>query len=141
MKSARRITLCAALLFCNGAFPDDETRDIIQLDYSSGNPVVEVWIDNKGPYPFLFDTGNIGVVVGLELAKELGLESIGVETVSSPGNPTGFEMPVFAISSLRIGQSQLSLNAATGLDFSFMRRTENRPKWSASHNPGGCTIY
>ncbi len=128
MKSFERYYLCAALIFYISAFADGNSRDTIQLHYSSGNPVVEVWIDNKGPFPFIFDTGNTGIVIDLKLAAELGLQTIGVETVSSPGNPAGFEMPVFGISSLRIGQTQLSLSEATGLDFSFMQRTENRPK-------------
>ena len=52
-------------------------------------PVVEVFIDGKGPYEFLLDTGASGGIIDSDLAKEIGLTVVGRALVGSPlgGDP------------------------------------------------------
>jgi hypothetical protein len=51
-----------------------EGESVPMLDFG-GRPVVEVMINDKGPYNFVFDTGASMTVIDSSVAKELSLES------------------------------------------------------------------
>lgn len=57
----------------------------IPFDISTGRPVVEIMINGKGPYRFIFDTGASGSVIDDSVAQALGLEVKGEVRVGSPG--------------------------------------------------------
>lgn len=59
---------------------------IIPLDFSTQRPVLELMINNNGPYRFIFDTGSSGNVISDEIANELSFKVIGVDTMFTPGS-------------------------------------------------------
>ncbi|HEV2270278.1 MAG TPA: aspartyl protease family protein [Steroidobacteraceae bacterium] len=68
-----------------------------------GRIVVPVWIDGKGPYRFLVDTGADGSLVSSRLVRALGLVANGTPDEQVQGT-TGIEqMPCVTIDTLRIG--------------------------------------
>lgn len=68
-----------------------------------GRIVVPVWIDGKGPYRFLVDTGADGSLVSSRLVRALGLVPNGTPDEQVQGT-TGIEqMPCVTIDTLRIG--------------------------------------
>src|SRR5215469_11504636 len=68
-----------------------------------GRIVVPVWIDGKGPYRFLVDTGADGSLVSARLVRALGLLPNGTPDEQVQGT-TGMEkMPCVTIDTLRIG--------------------------------------
>ena len=79
------------MLTCNACklkIPE-EHRDhflSIPIDISSHRPVLQLTINNKGPYHFIFDTGSGGNIIDTELAKELGLNATSQDTLRTPGS-------------------------------------------------------
>lgn len=72
---------------CQKKIPNESEKLIaIPMDHSSQRPVIKVMINNKGPYRFIFDTGSSGSDIDSKLAKELGLEVIGKDTLYTPGS-------------------------------------------------------
>lgn len=72
--------------FCQTKVPNDKDGlTIISLDLNSKRPIVELRINGKGPYRFIFDTGSSGSVIDASLATELGLEVIGEDSMGTPG--------------------------------------------------------
>lgn len=68
-----------------------------------GRIVVPVWINGKGPYRFLVDTGADGSLVSSRLVRALGLVADGTPEEQVQGT-TGIEqMPCVTIDTLRIG--------------------------------------
>ncbi len=57
----------------------------IPFDITTGRPVIELMINGKGPYRFIFDTGASGSVIDDSVAQALGLEVKGEVRVGSPG--------------------------------------------------------
>lgn len=96
------------------------------VELREGHAVVQVTLDGKGPFPFVFDTGAHGSVMDLGLARELGLE-LGAEVrVGSPGGG-GVPGHFVTIGTLAIGGLLLhdaSIVAFEGLPF----RGENPPR-------------
>jgi hypothetical protein len=59
-------------------------KAIIAMEFSAKRATVQVYIDGKGPYPFVFDTGAPGSVIDAGLAKELELAVIGRAQIGDP---------------------------------------------------------
>jgi len=74
------------------AEPAEITADadtiIVPMDFSAGRPTVRVWLNGKGPYPFVFDTGAHTTVLDAKLAKELGLEELKSDEQIMVGDPS-----------------------------------------------------
>ena len=68
----------AALLFIVFFFSSASSQEDeqIPMDFSAGRPTVNVRINDKGPYPFVFDTGAPEGVIDSKLAEELQLSVI-----------------------------------------------------------------
>lgn len=66
-----------------------------------GRPLVEVRIDDRGPYAFIFDTGASITVIGEEISRELTLASPAGVHASSQGN--GAAPKIVTVNTLRIG--------------------------------------
>ncbi len=74
--------------FIMGCIPihTDHEKIIIPIDLSLNRPVIKLFINNKGPYKFIFDTGASGNVIDTELADNLGLKETGKIEVGTPGS-------------------------------------------------------
>ncbi len=81
------------------------TRDtvIIPMDFSTGPPTVQVYLNGSGPYPFVFDTGAPGTVVDAGLAGEVGFEVTGEVQVADPTQKNRLSAKQGNIDSLRVG--------------------------------------
>ncbi|MDC6364877.1 MULTISPECIES: retropepsin-like aspartic protease [Flavobacteriaceae] len=65
---------------------DLEKKEVnIPVDLSTQRPIIALNINEKGSYKFIFDTGAGRNFIDEELSKELKLEVIGKEFISSPG--------------------------------------------------------
>jgi hypothetical protein len=60
---------------------------VVPMRIQLGRIVVDVMLDGKGPFPFLFDSGAQGSVMDLEFATAQGLPLGGEVRVGSPGGP------------------------------------------------------
>lgn len=58
----------------------------IPMDLSTHRPIVDLMIDGKGPYKFIFDTGSETNVIDENLSKELGLKVVGEDPLMTPGS-------------------------------------------------------
>jgi len=83
----KRLTLITTLFFLSicTAFTQQSTIKI-PLDLSTNRPIIEVKVNGKGPYRFIYDTGSGTNVIDGALAEELGLKLVGVDSLRSQGD-------------------------------------------------------
>lgn len=71
--------------------------------------VVEAKIDGKGPFKFAVDSGSAGMMrLTDDVAKELGLEEIGVAMSGDPSGKNMARRPVVRVKSVEIGGARFS---------------------------------
>lgn len=58
---------------------------VIPMDMTSHRPIVELTIDGKGPYKFIFDTGSSTNVLDKKLSQEFGFKVIGEDSLKTQG--------------------------------------------------------
>lgn len=75
----------------------------IPLQSFGGRPVVAVTIADRGPFPFILDTGAMITVVDETLASELGLPLVGEIAVGSPAGDAPIMAKMARIESLGVG--------------------------------------
>jgi hypothetical protein len=92
---------------------------VVPMRIQDGRIVVEVMLDGKGPFPFLFDSGAHGSVMDLEFAKAQNLPLGGEVRVGSPGGPgrTGQFATVKQVSVGGLSVQGMMIVAFTGLPF------------------------
>ena len=83
-----------------------EEGTYIPMDFSAGRPTVKVRINDKGPYPFVFDTGALDGVIDSKLAEELQLSVI--DTVEIGDGVFVEQTERVSIASLNLGEAQFS---------------------------------
>lgn len=84
-------------------------KDItIPFDLSTGRPVIEVMLNGKGPYKFIFDTGASGSVIDAGISKELNLNVIGKVKV---GSPAGHEVLEGEVVKAQLGAGGITLDS------------------------------
>lgn len=92
---------------------------VVPMRIQDGRIVVDVMLDGKGPYPFVFDSGAHGSVMDLEFAKAQGIELGPQVMVGSPGG-AGRPGQLATIAKLELGGLSLrgmTVVAFTGLPF------------------------
>lgn len=94
------------LFFSCTSNPTLEERTYIPMDFSAGRPTVKVRINDKGPYPFIFDTGAQDGVIDSKLAEELQLSVI--DTVEIGDGVFVEQTERVIIASLNLGEAQFS---------------------------------
>lgn len=62
------------------------------MEMVNDRPVIEIRVQGKGPYRFVFDTGAGITVLTPELARELKLESTGKTQIGDPSAPNAIEV-------------------------------------------------
>ena len=94
MKSKQLAILISIMIvtFCSlGSFrfinkPQNNDVVIIPINLSSQRPIIELKINGKGPYKFIFDTGSSGNIIDANLADELKLNVVGYDSMETPGS-------------------------------------------------------
>jgi Aspartyl protease len=80
----------------------------IPMDFSAGRPTVQVYLNGKGPYPFVFDTGAPGSVLDADLLQEIGVEASGEVQVGDPSGRNQTTAKRATIDSVRVGGVTIS---------------------------------
>ena len=117
--------LASAGLICAAAacFAQDSDTTVVPVDLRSQRPIVEAYINGKGPFKFVVDTGASGTMVTAALAKALKLPQIGTVLVSAPNNPNPIRAPQHRIRKLVVGDITFFRQSATAiLDRDFAKR-------------------
>jgi predicted aspartyl protease len=77
---------------------------VVPMKDSGGHASIEIRINGKGPYRFLFDTGSgADLIVDQELAIELGLKSTGTRRLGDPNTPEAIEAQVVKVDRVDVG--------------------------------------
>lgn len=96
---------------------------------SFGNrPVVELKINNKGPFKFILDTGAAGTVLTQSLADELKLSVIGEARVGSPVGTSTQPGKFVRLEQLEIGNFSVTGMSAVSIDLSQMLTGTDAPR-------------
>lgn len=86
-----RITILLVILLPNYILSQNTKFDLVQkevnipIDLNTQRPIINLNINGKGPYKFIFDTGAGRNFIDEELSKELKLEVISKDPIGSPG--------------------------------------------------------
>lgn len=80
---------------------------IIPMDLSFRRPVVELMINGKGPYKFIFDTGSMTHVIDEKLVREMELEVVGEDPLITPGSNSKLVSKRYLVP--KVGFSQTNL--------------------------------
>lgn len=94
----------------------------LPMDEYGGRPVVEVYINNKGPYRFILDTGATVSVVGEDLAREL--PSAGIAAFQPGG---GSAPSMVRIDQLRVGGASLGGLLAAAMPLASFFNDQSAP--------------
>jgi PDZ domain/Aspartyl protease len=78
----------------------------VPIDVDSGAPVVEAFVDGKGPFSFILDTGGHAILTA-ETAKQLGLAVHGAGVSGGAGEGT-IEQGYARVRSLRIAEAEIT---------------------------------
>ena len=80
------ILLCQIVLIASCQPKRSNIREIIiPMDVTTYRPIIELTIDGKGPYKFIFDTGSATNVIDEKLNDELGLKIVGEDSLKTQG--------------------------------------------------------
>ena len=113
----------------------------VPMQDMGGRPIVDVKINGKGPYRFIFDTGAVTTVVSDELSRELSLSPpAGVHVASVGGGPAP---QIVVIQNVRIGDAVLEGMIAAVMPLGALLKGENAPRGvlSAANFPGYLLTY
>jgi len=89
---------------------------VVPFESVKGRPVVPVRIGEKGPFPFVLDTGAGGTVIEADLARELGLAVLGDARIGDPIHPHAVAAKQVQVESLSLGDARFSRFAATAME-------------------------
>ena len=113
----------------------------VPMQDMEGRPVVELKINEKGPYRFILDTGAVTTVVSDELSRELSLTPpAGVQVASGRGGPAP---AIVLIHDVRVGNAMLTDMIAAAMPLGGLLKGENAPRGilSAACFPGYLLTY
>lgn len=94
----------------------------VPLTFFGGRPVVEVKVNGKGPFRFIFDTGAAGNVVSQELAKELDLPALQSAKMGRPGSDKPLMATVTRLAKLEMGGAVAEGVAGVYSDLSMLQK-------------------
>ena len=105
------------------------TADSVALPmrFNVGHIVVDVIVNGKGPFPFVFDTGAHGNVIDLQFAREQGMELGSEIMVGSPNGP-GRPGNLVSKSTLQLGGLTLTDIPVVAFDGLPFARTAEAPR-------------
>jgi hypothetical protein len=78
----------------------------VPMDLSIRRPVIELTINDQGPFLFVVDSGAGGTVIDDDLAKKLNLKTIGKALTGDVSGQAPKEMPLVAVDRIGIGSAK-----------------------------------
>ena len=110
----RRLILALSfILFATAGMSSAATAP---LDLESGRPMVQLMVNGKGPYPFVFDTGSPILLVMQSLVDELGLEVVDSDELKSPMQGSPIPVDVVRVDSIALAGAAVDGLEARVLD-------------------------
>lgn len=100
---------CLFLAACAGAPAAQAEADahIAPFDLASGRPMVMLAVNGEGPFPFVMDTGAVGLSVRPALVEELGLVKTGQDEINSPAGGTPVPVDVVSVASVDLAGARV----------------------------------
>jgi len=95
-----RFTVVCMLVFCTIALASDPVASVDFKGGAQGRILVNAKINDRGPFPFLFDTGSVNII-SLDLANQLGAKVSGKRTMAAFGGPV--EAASAVLDSIKLG--------------------------------------
>lgn len=83
-----------------------EPRVVVPMDTSIRRPVIDLTINDQGPFRFVVDSGAGGTVIDDDLAKKLHLKTIGKALTGDVSGQAPREMPLVVVDRIGIGSAQ-----------------------------------
>jgi Aspartyl protease len=113
-------------------------KTAVPMQFFHGLPVVNVFINGKGPFKFVLDTGAEGCVVSEDLAHELSLPDRGRALAGRPGAAAPVSATATSIDELDLGAVKLSGVFAVSFNMSGLWKGSSTPRGvlSAASFPG-----
>ncbi|HEX3549545.1 MAG TPA: aspartyl protease family protein [Candidatus Elarobacter sp.] len=90
----------------NERWRDGATSTQLDIDVDAGAPVVDAYVDGKGPFAFILDTGGHAILTA-EAAKNLGLTVVGAGVSGGAGEGT-IQQGFARVRSVRIGDAEIT---------------------------------
>ena len=89
----------------------------IPFDSDHGVPMVKVWVNGKGPFSFIVDTGEEHMgVISPKIANELKLPQVGMGKTSDPTNGHEVQGPMFQTATLEFAEFKSEKVQLFGVD-------------------------
>lgn len=105
----------------------DLTADVaVPMEMAGGRPLVSVFVNGRGPFLMILDSGATGSVLSDRLAKELGLPAQGEVVMDRPGGKTKGSGTLTRVDEVRIGALVLSGVIAVSTDLSALQERLQR---------------
>lgn len=92
----------------------------IPLDLDTGQPIVEVFVNESGPYRFILDTGSAGSLIDVAVARQLGLELGESDRVGPPLDPEAIEVQRVQPAVMTVGGMTINSPDMMAFDFASM---------------------
>ncbi|MGC4040232.1 MAG: retropepsin-like aspartic protease [Flavobacterium sp.] len=104
----------------------NESKTVIPISYRSGaNPVIEVKINGKGPYKFMFDTGSLTLAkLDEKVFNELHLTATDSVLAGDGSGTNRKSFPVTNVKQISIGSYQINNAAAMVRDYNQRRNID-----------------
>jgi len=107
-------------------FVAGKTSTEIPFVLASNHIHIPVVIDKSRPLNFILDSGAGGPVVDTDVAKKLGLQTVGKLQARGAGEGTQ-EANLLTLSRMRVGDVVIDSAAATAISLSFLNKYEGMP--------------
>jgi len=99
------------LMLFQNTLSSGQSEIVIPMDLTLNRPVIEIFINQSGPYQFIFDTGASGHVIDQDLASRLDLKETGKVEIGAPGSDQKSSASQVVVSDMNVsGQSFADIN-------------------------------
>jgi len=99
----------------------------IPMDLSTRHPIIEVRINGKGPFRFVFDTGAGGTMIDKAVTEGMDLPTLGMAQVGDATGKGHRTMPLVKIDSIQIGGAEFKGSIGIVGDFGHVFPGDDRP--------------
>jgi predicted aspartyl protease len=139
LPSTTLLGLCLALIIPAGSLPaalagaghlnsvKQARATRIPMKMHGNRPLIDVYLNGKGPYQFILDTGATIVVIDSSLAAELSLPVTGKSELQSPTKGTPIPSDLVHIDKIEAGTIQVEAQEAQTMDIKGMFGSDHAP--------------